>query len=494
MEPAEAAAVLQRKIADPTKPMTVADASVASGLALRDAEAGLHWLTSEYRGHLRVTEDGDLVHVFANGFTKPWETREATARVLSAIGKTLFGIGRFVVRAWLLIAMVAYALIFVAIIIGLTFAKGSSDRDDGVGVGASLLGGLVRAIADALFWTFHPWSPLYIGSSYGDDGFSGARQRRERERDPNEVPFYEKVNRFVFGPPVPAPDPQEMRKRILEEIRVQKGRIGLADVMRVTGLPRDEADPLMARLMLDHEGTVEVAEQGGIIYRFEGLRRTAGSSDLPAYGPGARRAAAAWETPATLPPLTGNGGGANLGIALLNGFNLLASAWVVANGLTISNLFTMLTFHPARGEPPLVLPYDGVPLALGVVPLVFSLALFALPLARAAVRMRKEKKVALENARLAILREVLTRAPKKEPVTDETLRVAYRVATGVDPTSKEITARVVDLGGDVDVGPEGEVRYRFADLEAEAEALADERAHAPAKEAQLGRVVFASDE
>jgi hypothetical protein len=38
------------------------------------------------------------------------------------------------------------------------------------------------------------------------------------------------------------------------------------------------------------------------------------------------------------------------------------------------------------------------------------------------------------------------------------------------------------------------VRYRFADLEAEAEALEDERAHAPASEAKLGRIVFASDE
>lgn len=497
MEPPAAADVLRRKIADPTKPMTVADASVESGLALRDAEAGLHFLTSEYRGHLRVTEDGDLVHVFPSGFTKPWETREATWRVLSTIGKGLLAAGRFVVRAWLLIAMISYALIFVAIIIGLTFAKGSGDRDDGVGIGAGLLGGLFRAIADALFWTFHPFSPLYIGGYGGayayDDGFTG--RRRAREADPNEVPFYEKVNRFVFGPPVPPPDPQAMRTRILEEIRIQKGRIGLADVMRVTGLPRAEADPLMARLMLDHDGTVEVAEQGGIVYRFEGMRRTAEAEHASASSLAIKaRRPAAWDTPATLPSLTGNNDGANIGIALLNGFNLLASGWVLAHGLTISNLFTMLTYHPQRGAPPLVLPDDGMPIALGLVPLVFSLALYALPMARAFARMRKERKVAQENARLAILREVLTRAPKKEPVPDEVLRVAYRVATGVDPTSKEITARVVDLGGDVDVGPEGEVRYRFADLEAEAEALEDERAHAPAQEAKLGRVVFASDE
>jgi hypothetical protein len=487
MEPAAAADVLRRKIADPTKPMTIADASVASGLPLRDAESGLHWLTSEYRGHLRVTEDGDLVHVFPNGFTKPWETREATARVLSAIGRGLMGAGRFIVRAWLLIAMIAYALLFVAVIIGLTFARGSNDRDSGFG--AHLLGGLVRAIADALFWTFHPWSPLYIGHG---DGFSSA-PRSVRGRDPNEVPFYEKVNRFVFGPAVPPVDPHAVRTRILEEIRAQKGRIGLADVMRVTGLPREEADPLMARLMLDHDGTVEVAEQGGIIYRFEGLRRTAESAPPSAQAYPAR-SRAAWETKAKLPPLTGNPAGSNLAIGALNAFNLLLSTVAIAKGWTLANLFLLLTYHPPRGAPPLVLPYDGVPIVLGIIPLVFSAAIFALPVVRAIARVRAEKKIALENARLAILREVLTRAPKKEPVPDEALRVAYRVATGSDPSSKEITARVVDLGGDVDVGPEGEVRYRFADLEAEAEALEDERAQASPKEAQLGRVVFASDE
>jgi hypothetical protein len=183
-----------------------------------------------------------------------------------------------------------------------------------------------------------------------------------------------------------------------------------------------------------------------------------------------------------------------MAIALLNGFNLLASIYAITHDLTVSNLFTLLTAHAPKGEPPLVLPYDGVPLVLGVVPLVFSVALFALPIGRALFRMREEKTIAEENARLAIMREVLTRAPKKEPVPDEALRVAYRVATGKDPTSKEITARVVELGGDVDTGPEGEIRYRFADLEAEAEALEEERAHASPREAKLGRVVFASDD
>jgi hypothetical protein len=245
--------------------------------------------------------------------------------------------------------------------------------------------------------------------------------------------------------------------------------------------------------MLDHEGGVEVGEQGGIVYRFEALRRTA--ETVPdAKLSEAKARVAAWDTPRTLPPLTGNSGGTNAGIMALNGFNVLASGWVLSHGLTLSNLYTLVTYHPPRGAPPLVLPYDGVPIALGVVPLVFSLALFALPAARALLRSRQERAVRIENARLAILREVLTHAPNKEPVTETSLRAVYRVHTGTEPTSKEITARVVALGGDVDVGPEGEVRYRFADLEAEAEALDDERRLAPEEEAKLGRVVFASDE
>jgi hypothetical protein len=497
MEPAAAAAVLVRALRSPgadgarvlNKPLTVADASVASGLAARDAEAGLNWLTSEYRGHLRVTEDGDLVRLFPFGFSKPWETKERFERFLEAAGRSVVGAGRFVVRAWLLVVMVGYALLFVALLIGLTLARqGSNDRDQSPAFG--ILGGLFRMIADALFWTFHPFSPLYVGS-YGASGF----ERREQRRDRDEIPFYEKVNRFVFGPTTPATDPHVARAAILREIRAQKGRIALADVMRVTGLPRDQADPLMARLMLDHEGDVDVAEGGGIFYRFPSLRRTA-ERDPAATGP----SPSAWDTPPELPPLTGNTAGANVAVSLLNGFNLLASAWVLEHGLTLHNLTLLFARH--RPPFPSGVPgwqADSVPLALGLVPLSFSLLLFLLPVVRALGRTRTARRLADERARLAVLREVVTHAAKKEPVSDAALRTAVRVATGAEPTSQEITRRVVELGGDVDLeqaGPDGQVRYRFAGLEADAEAVQEERERAEEQteqEARLGRVVFASD-
>jgi hypothetical protein len=497
LEPKAAADVLMQKLTNVTnKPITVADASVASGLALRDADAGLTWLTKEYRGHLRVTEDGDLVHLFPTGFTKPWETKETFAKIASTVGQALMGAGRFIVRAWLLIVMIGYALLFLAAIIGLTVARqgSSSDRDESPGL--SIFGALLRMIADALFWMFHPFSPLSYGYYGGYSGYTDepAYARRPQHQEEGEkIPFYEKVNRFVFGPPVPKEDPQVARSRVLREIRAQKGRIALADVMRVTGLPRDKADPLMAELMLDHEGDVDVSEGGGIVYRFEALRRTAEEDQSRQINPVGNlgvRPRAAWERLPTLPPLTGNTAGSNILVALLNFFNLAASGWVLSQGLTISNLFLLFD----KDRPP-VLPDAGTPIALGVIPFVFSLVLFTLPLVRSLLRLREVKKNNEEHARLAVMKEILTHSAKKEPVTDEALRTAVRVATGEEPSSKDITKRVVELGGDVDVGPEGEVRYRFADLEADTEAAEAERSEAnDEKEARLGKVVFASDQ
>jgi hypothetical protein len=496
MDPAAAAKVLEQKLAERPgggRARTVADAAAESGLPLRDAEAGLTFLTSEYRGHLRVTEDGDLLYTFPYGFEKPWVTRERWERAVTTVGHALASAGRFIVRAWLLIAMVAYAALFVAMIIGLSTA---GRRDDDRAPGLGMLGGLFRMIADAMFWTFRPFTPLYVAPYWFDDGYAaapaagpwGAQQRgRARVQQEPEVPFYERVNRFVFGPQEAPKDPLAERARIVDEIRARKGRIGLADVMRVTGLPREEADPLMARLMLDYDGEVDVGEQGGIVYRFPAIRKTAGLELVSP--PFSRAGRAAWDAQKIAPPLTGNSAGANFAIAALNAFNLLASAWVLANGMTIHNLF--LSFQKHRG--PLILPDDGTPIVLGIIPLLFSILIFVLPLARAALRRSKVKSAAKENARLAIMREVLTRTPKKEPVTDETLKKVYRVATGEEPSSKEITKQVVALGGDVDTGPNGEVRYRFADFEAEAEAVEEERAHAAESEARAGKVIFASD-
>ena len=168
MDPAKAGEAIRSK-AEPNKgslavTFTVADAAAKTGLALRDAESGLTWLSKEYRGQLRVTNDGDLVHVFPHGFSKPWVVQDARRKATKAVGKAFMGALRFAVRAWVAVVLIAYAAIFVALLIGLTFARQGSNsndsrRSDGL-PGGAIAYAFLRVLGDALFWTFHPWSPF----------------------------------------------------------------------------------------------------------------------------------------------------------------------------------------------------------------------------------------------------------------------------------------------------------------------------------------------
>jgi hypothetical protein len=485
MEASKAAATIRAHV-DATKPLTVADAAAATGLALRDAESGLTWLSKEYRGMLRVTTEGQLVHVFPSGFTKPWVVRDARERVLQAAGHALASAVRFIVRAWVAVVLVGYAAIFVALILAMTFARqGGDSRRDSDGIPGGALGyAFMRVLGDALFWTFRPWSPFSVYGGYGygwEGGGYGYAPRRPRSRS-NEprVPLYERVNRFFFGPHAEDVDPLENERRIVAAIRAGKGRIGLADVMRVTGLERGLADSLMAKLMLDYDGDVAVSDDGGIVYRFPEIRKTASEGPQPEPSP-------AWTRAKPDEPFTGNPAGVNVGIAAVNGFNLLMAWWCIDNSMTIDRLVHLFDRIPRPFVP------DGSAIALGWVPLIFSALLFIVPIVRATLKPSRTRAAARERGRLAVLKTVLERVRAKTPVTDRAVAEAWTAATGSAAPPKSLDRQLVALGGDVEIQPEGQTRWRFADFETEAAAVAAEREAAADDEAKIGKVVFASD-
>lgn len=129
-------------------------------------------------------------------------------------------------------------------------------------------------------------------------------------------------------------------------------------------------------------------------------------------------------------------------------------------------------------------------------PLVFSIALFALPLSRAVWQPFKARRAARENSgRKAMLRAVLEKVGRKQGVSEEELIGAWATAAG-SPTEPEdnisrgrgARRRNVDLE-DAAKG----VRYRFPDLEAEAKAVEAEREAAAEDEARMAPVVFSSE-
>ena len=135
----------------------------------------------------------------------------------------------------------------------------------------------------------------------------------------------------------------------------------------------------------------------------------------------------------------------------------------------------------------------GTAIALGVVPLVFSIALFALPLARAAYRPVKERRIARENGR----RGDAPRDPRQKAgageVTDESLRAAWKQAAGVEPDPKELTREVVALGGDVGLRDAARCGTASPTSRPRQQALEAEREAAAEAEAKVGEVIFSSE-
>ncbi len=161
--------------------------------------------------------------------------------------------------------------------------------------------------------------------------------------------------------------------------------------------------------------------------------------------------------------------------------------WAIANNMTVERIAHLFDRVPHY------IPDTGVPIVLGVVPLIFSALLFLLPIGRAVARPFAQHKAQEEKGRLAVLRVVLDRVRGKQKVTDAAVSEAWQRATGEPVDEKRLNRELVALGGVIDIEPTGETRWRFADLETEAAAVEAEREAAAEEEARLGEVVFATD-
>jgi hypothetical protein len=489
--PPVAAALLERELGAFRGDLTTADAAARTGLALVDAEGGLRVLASRRGGHLKATDAGEIIYSFPDGLVRPPEESRAR-RLLRRAGRVLASVGRLVVRAWVSVVLVGYAALFVVVAIALA---SRDDDGDGIGGAIALVG---RVLVDALYWTFHPFSP--VSMALAPMWLDSAPRRAPR------VPFYERVNRFVFGPARPVEDLQARERALLAEIRRLAGRVGPSDVMRVTGADRQAAERELLRLIVEYEGDVHAADgegAGAVIYSFKGMRATAAA--LPAMGGQAGRAVApVWNRSVSVPPLSGNGSGTNLLLGALNGFNLVAGGAAVASGLTLDRLGEIIAHAQAQAAmggvlPPLP-PAHGVPLLLGWIPLVFSAALFALPLGRALRKRRETARAAAENGRRALLRlvhEGLAAGDAEIRAADARRAWVAAVANtgtgaGGRVRTREIEEAVRALGGEIDVTDDGAVIYRFDTAAREERALAAARAAAGRDEASPGRVVFAS--
>jgi len=440
---------------------TVGDVVAQSGLPQDDVRAGLKTLLESHRGHLAVSDSGELLYEFDPRLiergSEPWLAR-FNRKARAALAKAF--------KVWIVLMLVVYFVVFVVLVIAAIFAsqRGGDSRNTGWG---GRRGGGHGHFPNIWLW-YWIWSPRWrIGRPY-----YGHRWERSLDKE-DRVPFYKKVFAFVFGPDRPEPTLQQLDRSKLRLIRARRGVITSAELVEHTALPLPEAENEMGRLLGSYGGEAVVSPKGVLVYAFPELL-------VSAHGRvSAREPNPAWLRLERPLELTGNTAGANALVAGMNGFTLLASLtapWFIFPRLGIAG--------PAA--------FVG----LVLVPVVFSILFFGVPLVRTVVVKRENRKRAARNVRRLLLGLVYKKAlagPGDVGVEEAHAHVASRLEGGaVSPgaVERELHTLAAEFDAEVLADEAGALRFRFPAVREQFEASETVRHTLRLENRALGEIVY----
>ena len=459
--------------------VTVGDVVADSGLAADDVRAGLKELLESHRGHLEVSDSGELIYDFDPRLIQR-DSEPLLSRIVSGVGRTL----RAGFKGWIVVMLVGYFVVFVALVIAALVAGQRGNDSRGGWGGGRHRGGFHF---DPLLW-YWIWSPRWrLGRPY-----YGHRWERTLPKG-DRVPFYKKVFAFVFGPDRPRPTRQQLDRGTLRLIRARGGVLTTAELVERTGGTFAEAEEEMGRLLGAYDGEAAASPNGEVVYAFPGLVASVGDR-------APREPKPAWLRLEQPRELTGNSAGTNAAIVGMNAFTMLASAtapWFLFPRLGLGGTAAFV--------------------GLVLVPLVFSVLFFGGPLVRMAGVTIENRRRAGRNVRRLLLGLVYNRALDGRTVSESEAWTFVRerlgphgadtVRGGPDgvgadgpgtkgPGRAEVVQRLrelaAELGADVEVEDGGDIRYAFPEVRAQYAASEAMRSRLRLGERSLGDVVFST--
>lgn len=460
-----------------------ADVVAFTGLPRPQVDAELPAVADEYSGRLKVTESGEILYSFPNGFHSRYRGFGPTARRLArAAGKAAVKVGTFLFKAWIMLMLVGYFALFLALVVLSLVASVAGSASDKNGKSRSRGGGLALTgrLVDLLV---RVWFYNEVFSSSGQRRYASGSRARSRE---NRRPLHKAIFSFVFGESDPNADHDAVLKRAFVALaRAKKGVVLLEDFMALTGLSPDEADLAINRYLYEFEGSPEVSEAGTVYYRFPKLLLRARGDDAGVTDSPFKR----------LRPFSANAKGSNAWYAAINGVNLAFGSYFLYCSLAVETLAnrpvlggTYLFWFVARFFSELFSnPLGVIAIGLGVVPLVFSLLFWAIPALRSGSLARQNERIKRENLRRVVYSAAVESPASARAPTPESLPEVARPSRPDEPRKALETLAAYEGGEPIEGGA-----WRLPELERKlADAERVRRAVRP-EDYELGGVAFDS--
>jgi hypothetical protein len=472
------------------KGSTAADIVAATGLPINTVKELVPKAADEYGGRLEVTESGEILYSFPQGFASRYRGLGPSARkMLDSIAKALAATGKCLFKIWIMVMLVGYFLLFMAIALASLFlsmagsSRSSSSRGGSMHFSMSIFNLIIR------LWFY---SELTKSLNPSSQPFRKNKSAR---------PLHQSIFSFVFGDGNTDTNwKEEEKKAFVSFLQENRGVISLPELMALNGLNSLEAEAEIIALCAEFGGLPEATPDGTVVYRFDEILLQSEKKQEKTSFPKESRSLTESRLPLRLRNLlrfSSNPQKMNWWFSLINGFNLIFGGYFLYNAFNIGRLVTKTSSRIYLIVYAFLSPYtDPLPIittVLGAIPIVFSVLFWLIPLLRHFMIKGKNKKIKFENFRKLSFSKIWN-SPLSIKKAD--LKPVYKDADpenlpeSQDRVLKEIAAYSVP---EIALDDSKNEVYSFEELALEKDALTQYRASIDPEVSALGKTIFDSN-
>jgi len=467
------------KYAQKNKQFTTNDAASVTGLPVLETEYSIKEMMEKYDCKLKVTENGDLIYDFGPHLKRrdAKSFAEHFGQFLDLLWRGFTIFYKFMISAFL----VVYFVVFLVIVIGVVLTVMFGNKNDNSSKGAGNLIYLMFRI----FWSIFEWNTIMgYNRTYRKKDRYGYNYKHYQEKEGVLAAFSKKdgdsadkkgfvasVYDFVFGPPRVQISPLANMQELASFLRENKGLVCTYEIQALAGWSRDDAKNFMTNALANFNGKAEISDQAVLYGDFtELIRRKDKKQGAPIIY--------YWDEYEPEHELTGNKSVMDLGIFAMNAFNLILSSLVIWGPLAIAGSASLF-----------------FSIFLGWFPFAYSMIFFAIPALRWLLLIPKRRKQHLLNIRKRLMMAIF-----QEQSAVFTLNQLTEIANSQHPKEEKLNPKLVqnvmmdvilDLEGDSFVNNNGEVVYKFENLDIELDEIEKLR-NEKKNDSNLGEIVFES--
>ena len=472
---------------------TAVDICALTALPLHTVRELLPKAADEYSGHLKVTESGEILYHYPNGFISKYRgfwafLKKFTGKAASFLKKT----AALFFKIWIMVMLVGYFVLFIALAV-LTVVISIAGKSSGKSRGGSGVFSIFELLIRLWFYS-------EITKTNYDYDYDYRRKPKTKEQ---KRPMHKAIFSFIFGEEDPNKNwDEKLNKSVIAFLQANNGVISLPEYMIFSGEDSLEAEKNILSFCSKYSGSPEATEDGTIVYRFDELLTRSDTGNSKESTVGVQQ----------IKEFSSNSKSKNAAFIIINAVNLIFGSYFLTQSINFSQMLTNYYYMAALEKiveegskmyayTHMIMEYLNFPnphiligVVLGVIPLVFSVFFWAVPLIRMFSEKKYNEKIKTNNFKRFGFNKIwsaLKNISIKSFTPPNDLFRPKDINAAADTVIKDIGAF---SSPEVEINASGETVYSFNELEREKTALSKYRSTVDTSRLQLGKTVFDSND